>query len=70
MADRFEKSSLGTIIEALPNAFFRAQMDDGNEILAYLSGKMRIYRIKVLVGDRVKIELGPDGKKGRIIQRL
>ncbi len=70
MADRFENVSLGTIIEALPNAFFRVQMDDGSEILAYLSGKMRIYRIKVLVGDRVSVRCSPGDKKGRIIQRL
>lgn len=75
MADRFDKTSLGIVIEALPNAFFRVKMDNGqngqgNEILAYLSGKMRIYRIKVLVGDRVKVQLGPDEKKGRVIQRL
>ena len=70
MADRFDKTSLGTVIEALPNAFFRVQMDGGSGILAYLSGKMRIYRIKVLVGDRVKIQCYPGDTKGRIVQRL
>ena len=70
MADRFENVSLGTVIEALPNAFFRVQMDDGSEILAYLAGKMRIYRIKVLVGDRVSVQCSPGDNKGRIVQRL
>jgi len=70
MADRFENAPLGTVIEALPNAFFRVQMDDGSGILAYLSGKMRIYRIKVLVGDRVKVQCSPGDSKGRIVQRL
>ena len=70
MADRFENASLGTVIEALPNAFFRVQMDDGSEILAYLAGKMRIYRIKVLVGDRVSVQCSPGDNKGRIVQRL
>lgn len=70
MADRLQKVDLGTVIEALPNASFRVHLDKGNEIFAYLAGKMRIYRIKVLVGDKVKVQLGPDGKKGRIIQRL
>ena len=70
MADRLEKISLGTVIEALPNAFFRVQMEDESEILGYLSGKMRIYRIKVMVGDKVKIKYSTGDNKGRIIQRL
>jgi translation initiation factor IF-1 len=70
MADRFDKTSLGTIIEALPNAFFRVKMDDGSEVLGYLSGKMRIYRIRVLIGDRVKVQCSPGDTKGRITQRL
>jgi len=70
MADRFEKTSLGTVIEALPNAFFRVQMEDNSEVLGYLSGKMRIYRIKVMIGDKVRIQCSPGDKKGRIVQRL
>ncbi|MBI4691877.1 MAG: translation initiation factor IF-1 [Candidatus Terrybacteria bacterium] len=73
MAERSEKISIGTVIEALPSAAFRVLLADGaggKEIFTYLSGKMRIHRIKVLVGDRVKVELSPDGAKGRIIQRL
>ncbi len=61
----------GTIIESLPNATFRVKLDDGREIFGYISGKMRMHFIKVLVGDKVKIEMSPyDETKGRIIQRL
>jgi len=71
MADRFEKDfSLGTVIEALPNAFFRVKMDDGRDILGYLSGKIRIYKIKIMVSDRVKVKCLPGDTKGRIVQRL
>ncbi len=60
----------GTVIEALPATLFRVKMEDDKEILAYLSGKMRMYRIKVLIGDKVEIVLDPYGGKGRIIKRL
>lgn len=61
----------GQVREALPNATFRVLLEDGREILAHLAGKMRLFYIRVLVGDRVKIELSPyDETKGRIIQRL
>jgi len=70
MADRFENASLGTVIEALPNAFFRVQMDNDDKVLGYLSGKMRIYKIKVMIGDRVKVQCSPGDNKGRIVQRL
>ncbi|MCD6402303.1 translation initiation factor IF-1 [bacterium] len=60
----------GTVLEALPNATFKVKLDDGREILAHLSGKMRIYRIKVLPGDRVTVEMTPyDDKRGRIVYR-
>lgn len=59
----------GTITEALPNTLFRV-MIDSTEILAYLSGKMRLHRIKVLVGDTVEVVLDPYGGKGRIMKRL
>ncbi len=59
----------GTITEALPNTLFRVMIGD-NEILAYLSGKMRLHRIKVLVGDTVEVVLDPYGGKGRIMKRL
>lgn len=60
----------GTIIEALPNTMFRIELDGGVEQLAYLSGKMRIHRIKVLVGDKVTVKLDPYGGKGRVVKRL
>ncbi len=63
----------GVVTEALPNTLFRVQLEDGatgQEILAYLGGKMRIHRIKVLIGDKVEVVLDPYGGKGRIIKRL
>jgi len=66
-----EKSTKkGTVIETLPNTTFKVRLDDGNEILAYISGKMRMYRIKILPGDRVTVEISPyDEKRGRIVYR-
>ena len=65
------KIILGTAIEALPNATFKVLLEDGKEILANLAGKMRLYRIKVFVGNKVRVEMNPfDEGKGRIIQRL
>ena len=62
---------MGQVREALPNATFRVLLEDQREILAHLAGKMRIFYIRVLVGDKVKVELSPyDETKGRIIQRL
>lgn len=60
----------GVITEALPSTLFRVKMEDEAEILAYLSGKMRMNRIKVLIGDKVEIVLDPYGGKGRIVKRL
>jgi translation initiation factor IF-1 len=60
----------GTVIEALPGTQFRVRLDNGHEILAYLSGKMRKYYIRILLGDRVRVELSPyDLARGRIIYR-
>lgn len=59
----------GHITEALPSTLFRVETSDGKEILAYLSGKMRMNRIKVLVGDRVELVIDPYGGKGRIVRR-
>jgi len=64
-----QEISVGVITEALPNAFFRVKLKD-TEVLAYLSGKMRIHRIKVMVGDSVEVVIDPYGGKGRIIRRL
>jgi len=60
----------GVVVEALPNATFRVQMDNGHEVLAHASGKMRKFFIRILPGDRVKMELSPyDLKRGRIVYR-
>jgi translation initiation factor IF-1 len=61
----------GRVVEALPNAFFKVVLDDGNELMGFLSGKMRMNRITILPGDRVLLEMSPyDDKKGRIVYRL
>ncbi len=60
----------GAVEEALPNALFRVRLNSGGEVLAYLAGKMRMYRIKVLVGDKVRLVEDPYGGKGRIVKRL
>lgn len=60
----------GLITEALPDTTFRVLLEDGRDILAYLAGKMRIHYIKVMIGDKVTVELSPDGTRGRIIRRL
>ncbi|MCX6703545.1 MAG: translation initiation factor IF-1 [Candidatus Zambryskibacteria bacterium] len=68
--DKMVVSVSGVVIEALPNTFFRVRRDDtGEEMLTYLSGKMRLHRIRVLVGDKVIVELEPYGGKGRIVKR-
>lgn len=60
----------GKIIEALPNTTFRVQLENGHEVLAYLSGKMRKHYIRVLLGDSVRVELSPyDLTRGRIVYR-
>jgi translation initiation factor IF-1 len=60
----------GEVIEALPNAQFRIRLENGHEILGLLSGKMRMNYIKILPGDRVKVEMSPyDLSKGRIVYR-
>lgn len=62
---------LGVITEALPNTLFRLKLEgQEDEMMAYLAGKMRINRIRVLVGDKVLVELDPYGGKGRIVKRL
>ena len=60
----------GTVVDCLPGTQFRVELDNGHEVLAYLSGKMRRYYIRVLLGDRVLVELSPyDLTKGRITFR-
>ena len=60
----------GVVSETLPNATFKVQLDKGHEVLAHISGRMRMHYIKILTGDRVTIELSPyDLKRGRIVYR-
>jgi len=60
----------GTVIEALPGTQFRVRLDNGHEVLAYLSGRMRKYYIRILLGDGVRVEMSPyDLTRGRIVYR-
>jgi translation initiation factor IF-1 len=60
----------GSVIEALPSTQFKVRLDNDHEILAYLSGKMRKYYIRILLGDRVRVEMSPyDLTRGRIVYR-
>jgi len=60
----------GTVEEALPNAMFRVELENGHEVLAHISGKMRKFRIRVMPGDKVTVELSPyDLTRGRITYR-
>jgi translation initiation factor IF-1 len=67
-----KEEKLGVVTQALPNTTFRVTLDDdGSEILAHLSGKMRMYRISIMPGDKVRVETTPyDPTKGRIVYRI
>ena len=66
-----KNQALGRVVEALPNTLFRVELDGTKEIiLAYLAGKMRMNRIRVLIGDRVELELDPYGGRARITRRF
>jgi translation initiation factor IF-1 len=71
MPKKEEKIELeGTVVEALPATQFRVRLDNDHEVLAYLSGKMRKYYIRILLGDRVRVEVSPyDLTRGRIVYR-
>lgn len=71
MAKAEEKIQVeGVVIEALPGTQFKVRLDNDHEVLAYLSGKMRKYYIRILLGDRVKVEMSPyDLSRGRIVYR-
>lgn len=61
----------GTVLEPLPNAMFRVELESGHKVLAHISGKMRMHYIKILPGDKVTVELSPyDLTRGRIIYRF
>lgn len=72
MAKKEEKIEVeGFVTEALPNTQFKVELENGHEILAYLSGKMRKYYIRILLGDRVRVEVSPyDMSRGRITYRF
>jgi len=60
----------GTVVEALPNATFRVELENGHKLLAHISGKMRMHFIKILPGDKVTVEMSPyDLSRGRIVYR-
>jgi translation initiation factor IF-1 len=60
----------GQVVEALPSTTFRVRLEDGQEVLCHLAGKLRLYRLKILPGDRVSVEMSPyDLKRGRIVYR-
>lgn len=70
MSDKQVIELEGTVIEALPNATFRVEIEGGHVILAHISGKMRMHYIKILPGDRVTVEMSPyDIERGRITYR-
>jgi translation initiation factor IF-1 len=72
MPDNKKDSTIvAQVTEALPNTFFKVlREDNGEEMLTYLSGKMRLHRIRVLIGDKVVVEVDPYGGKGRIVKRV
>lgn len=65
-----EGEIFGVVTEALPNALFRVQLEDSSVVLAYLAGKMRLHRIRVLLGDKVILVLDPYGGRARVVRRL
>lgn len=69
MNDQQKQKVTGTVTEALPDATFRVQLEDGTVVLAYLAGKMRIHYVKVMLGDKVTLEVTPDKTRGRIVYR-
>ena len=71
MSSNEQNTKVGVVVENLPNTMFRIQFDgEEGTHLAYLSGKMQLYRIRIHVGDRVEVLLDPYGGKGRVIKRL
>ena len=70
MAKKEVIEMMGTVEELMPSTMFRVTLENGHEILAHLSGKMRMYKIRLLPGDKVKVEMTPyDLSKGRIVYR-
>jgi len=70
VADNNKKNQQeGVVLEALPNATFRVKLNDGKEIFTHLAGRMRVHFIRILTGDRVLVDISPDGTRGRIVYR-
>ena len=68
---KIKQTATGIVLEAFPNTLFKVKMDsDNSELLCYLAGKMRLHRIKILIGDKVEVVLDEYGGKGRIIRRI
>lgn len=71
MSDQDKETVLGQVVEALPSTLFRVKLlQEDKEVLSYLGGKMRINKIRILVGDKVAVLLDPYGGKARIVKRL
>lgn len=70
MEEKASDAATGTVEEVLPNSLFRVRMPSGELVLSYLAGKMRLHRIRVLVGDTVELVLDPYGGRARIVRRL
>lgn len=69
-SDKPEAFPVATVVEALPNAMFRVELEGGRQVLTYLSGKMHMNKIRVLVGDKVAVQLDQYGERGRIVRRF
>ncbi len=65
-----EPTVRGQVTEVLPNSLFRVKLENGNEIIAHLAGKLKMNHIRVLAGDNVSLVLSPEGEKGRIVYRI
>ncbi len=70
MSSKGMNAVTGVVTEALPDTLFKVKLGDGTELLSFLAGKMRMHRIRVLIGDKVTVEIDPYGGKGRITKRL
>jgi translation initiation factor IF-1 len=68
--EKLEHTKQGEVLEALPSLKFKVKLEDGSEVLAYLAGKLRMFKIRILPGDKVQVEMSPyDATRGRIVYR-
>lgn len=70
MSSKGVNALTGVVLEALPDTLFKVKLENGTDLLCFLAGKMRMHRIRVLIGDKVTVEIDPYGGKGRIVKRL